>query len=153
MSVWHAAVCLFGIYSGRWLLKPEVSKLQAIQQLPVPKTKCDVRAFLGNTGYYHTFISDYATIAVPLTNLTKKNAPNKVAWTEQCNQAWQNLKVFLCSSPVLRTPDFSSQLILQTDASDYRVGAVLISQRDNNGDDHPVPYYSRNCYQEKSITL
>ena len=161
MSVWHAAVGLFGIYS-KWyqygmqqcvylgftvrggILKPEVGKLQAIQQLPVPKTKCDVRAFLGITGHYCKFIPDYATKAVPLTNLTKKNAPNKVAWTEQCNQARQNLKGILCSSPVLRTPDFSCQFILQTDASDYGVGAVL-SQRDNNGDDKPVVYYSKNC--------
>ena len=65
-----------------------------------------------------------------------------MVWTEQCNQAWQNLKGILCSSPALRTPDFSSQFILQTDASDYGVGAIL-SQRDNNGDDHPVAYYSK----------
>ena len=117
-----------GFTVGGGILKPEVGKLQAIQQLPVPKTKSDVRAFLGITGYYCKFIPDYATIAVPLTNLTKKNAPNKVVWTEQCNQAWQNLKGILCSSPVLRTPDFSSQFILQTDASDYGFGAVL-SQR------------------------
>ena len=160
MSVLHAAVCLFGTYSERCqygmqqcvylgftvrggilklgltvrggILKPEVGKLQAIQQLPVPKTKCDMRAFLGITGHYRKFIPDYATKAVPLTNLTKKNAPNKVVWTEQCNQAWQNLKG-------LRTPNFSSQFMLQTDASDYGVGAVL-SQQDNNGDDHPVAY-------------
>ena len=106
----------------------------------MPKTKCDVRAFLGITGYYRKFIPYYATIAVSLNNLTKKNACNKVVWTEQCNQAWQNLKGILCSSPVLRTPDFSSQFIPQTDASDYGVGAVL-SQTDNNGDDHHVAYY------------
>ena len=73
---------------GGGILKPEVGKLQAMQQLPVPKTKRDVRAFLGITGYYLKLIRDYATIAVPLTNLTKKNAPNNVVWTEQCNQGW-----------------------------------------------------------------
>ena len=79
---------------------------------------------------------------LPLTNVAKKNTPNKMVWTEQCNQACQNLKGLLCSSLVLRTPDFSSQFILQTDTSDYGVGAVL-SQADNNGDHHPVAYYSK----------
>ena len=55
------------------LLKPEVDKLQAIKQLPIPKIKRDVRAFLGVAGYYRKFIANYATVAAPLTDLTKKN--------------------------------------------------------------------------------
>ena len=112
------AKCKYGIQQcvnlrftvGGGILKPEVDKLQAIQQLPVSNTKRDVRAFLGITGYCHKFILDFATIAVPLTNLTKKKAPNKVVWTEQCNQARQNLKGILCCSLVLRTPDFHLSL-------------------------------------------
>ena len=53
----------FGVGSG--LLKPDVDKLQAIKQLSIPKTKRDVRAFLGITGYYRKFIADYATMAAP----------------------------------------------------------------------------------------
>ena len=58
------------------LLRPEVDKLQAIKQLPIPNTKRDVRAFLGITGYYRKFIANYATVAASLTDLTKKNFPN-----------------------------------------------------------------------------
>ena len=135
--------CVYlGFVVGSGLLKPEVDKLQAIKQLPIPKTKRDVRAFLGITGYYRKFIADYATVAAPLTDLTKKNSPNQVVWTERCAQAWKTLKVVLCSSPILRSPDFTSQFILQTDASDHGVGAVL-SQRDEHGADHPVAYYSK----------
>lgn len=73
--------CVYlGFIVGGGVLKPEVDKLQAIQQLPIPQTKRDVRAFLGITGYYRKFIADYATVAAPLTDLTKKNAPNKVVW-------------------------------------------------------------------------
>ena len=87
-----------GFKVGCGILQPEVGKLQAIQQLPVPKTKRDVKAILGITGYYGKFIPDYATIAIPLTNLTKKNAVyNKVVWTEQCYQALQKLKGILCT--------------------------------------------------------
>ena len=137
--------CIYlGFTVGGGILKSEVGKLQAIQQLPVPKTKRDVRAFLGITGYYHKFIPDYATIAVPLADLTKKNAPKKVVWTEQYNQAWQNLKG-------LRTPDFSSQFILQTDASGCGVGAVpnkTIMEMTTL-----LLIIVKNCYQEKSVTL
>ena len=135
--------CVYlGFVVGSGLLKPEVDKLQAIKQLPIPKTKRDVRAFLGITGYYRKFIADYATVAAPLTDLTKKNSPNQVIWTERCAQAWKTLKDILCSSPVLKSPDFSSQFILQTDASDHGVGAVL-SQRDEHGADHPIAYFSK----------
>ena len=60
----------------------------------------------------------------------------------ECDQASQRLKFLLYSFPVLRSPDFQKLFILQTDASDYGVGAVL-SQEDENGDDHPVAYFSR----------
>ena len=59
----------------------------------------------------------------------------------ECDRAFQWLK-FLLSSPVLRSPDFQKLFILQTDASDFGVGAVL-SQEDENGDDRPVAYFSR----------
>jgi len=90
--------------------------IQAIQQLLLPKSKWDVRAFLGITGHYHEFIPNYIIVVVPLTDLTKKNVPNKVVWTEQCAHAWQNLKKVLCLLLIFRSPCFSSPFILQTDA-------------------------------------
>ena len=54
-----------GFVVGSGLLKPEVDKLQAIKQLLIPKTKRDIRAFLGIMGYYRKFIANYATIAAP----------------------------------------------------------------------------------------
>ena len=131
-----------GFIVGSGLLKPEIDKLKAIKQLPIPKTKRDVRAFLGITGYYRKFIANYATVAAPLTDSTKKNSPNQVIWTDCCAQAWQTLKDEVCSSPVLKSPDFTTQFILQTDASNQGVGAVL-SQRDEHGSDHPVAYFSK----------
>ena len=131
-----------GFVVGSGLLRPEVDKLQAIKQLPIPNTKRDIRAFLGITGYYRKFIANYATVAAPLTDLTKKNFPNLVTWTDCCAKAWQALKDVLCSSPVLKSPDFTSQFILQTDASNQGVGAVL-SQRDEHGSDHPVAYFRK----------
>ena len=65
-----------------------------------------------------------------------------VNWRIRCQQAWQKLKDLLCSAPVVKSPDFSWPFILQTDASEKGVGAVL-SQVDNMGKDHPVAFYSK----------
>ena len=87
-------------------------------------------------------MASYASLAAPLTELTKSKAPNNINWTAHCNQAFKDLKRLLCSSPVLQCPDFSSPFILQTDASDWNVGGVL-SQLDKEGHDHPMAYFSR----------
>ena len=60
----------------------------------------------------------------------------------ECDVAFQELKSILCSSPVLASPDFSRSFILQTDASERGVGAVL-SQCDDDGQKHPFAYFSR----------
>ena len=58
----------------------------------MPQTKKQVRAFLGVTGYYRKFIPNFATIAVPLTDLIQKNQPNQVVWTPSCAKAFEELK-------------------------------------------------------------
>ena len=76
--------CQFGMGSCSYLghivgngqVRPEEMKLQAVREFPTPTTKKRVQAFLGLTGYYRKFIPDYAEITAPLTDLTKKNAPN-----------------------------------------------------------------------------
>ena len=130
----------FRVGGGR--VHVEQSKVEAVQRLPIPRTKKDVRAFLGLTGYYRKFIPQYASIATPLTDLTRKLAPARVVWTHECEQSFQKLKQLLCSAPVLNTPDFERNFVLQTDASDRGVGAVL-SQLSENGEDHPIAYFSR----------
>ena len=78
-------------------------------------------------------------IAAPLTDLTRKNSPNKVVSTDKCDKSFKELKRLLCSSPILRSPDFECQFILQTDRG---VGAVL-SQKSDNSHKHPIAYWSR----------
>ena len=68
--------------------------------------------FLGLAGYYRRFIPEYATIAAPLTDLTKKSAPAHVKWTDKCANAFQRLKELMCSKPVLRSPHFDLPFIL-----------------------------------------
>ena len=137
------AQCVYlGHIVGNGMVQPERSKLQGVEAFSNPKTKKEVRCFLGLTGYYRKFIPDYASIAASLTDLTKKTSPNQVLWKERCEAAFKRLKDLLCSAPVLQSPDFERDFVLQTDASDVGVGAVY-SQVDDTGADHPVAYFSR----------
>eukprot|EP00731_Ephydatia_muelleri_P034136 Em0048g12a len=136
------ACSYLGFVVGGGLVKPEPSKVQAVLNFPTPTDKTGVRAFLGLTGYYRRFIPDFASLAAPLTDLTRKCAPTRVSWSNECEQAFTSLKGCLCSDPVLRSPNFEKQFILQTDASNRGIGAVL-SQCDEEGQEHPVAYYSR----------
>ena len=91
-------------------------------------------SYIGLTGYYRKFIPDYAKIAAPLTDLTRKD--NK------------KLKSILCSSLVLASPDFTRPFTLQTDASDRGMRTVL-SQCDDDGQEHPITYFSRKLLPRK----
>ena len=124
---------------GNGVVCTEPSKLQAVANFPVPRTKTHVSKFLGLTGYYGQFIPKSATLAAPLT---RKSAPIQMQWTEECDHAFNKLKQQLCSAPVLSSLDFSRPFVLQTDASEHGVGAVL-PQRSDQGKDHPIAYFSK----------
>ena len=113
----------------------------AVQKYSKPRTKTEVRSFLGLVGYYRKFIPHFATVAAPLSDLTKKNV-KVFEWSEDCEDAFLCLKELLCTAPVLNTPDLNNEMILQTDASNRGVGAVL-SQMDSEGEEHPIAYVSR----------
>ena len=112
-----------------------------IRQFRKPRTKSDLRAFLGTVGYYRRFIRDYSTHAFPLTEATKNASPNVVAWNIPMYDAFQYMCNVLCDVSVLFLPTLSDVFVLQTDASGRGVGAVLSVCRD--GDELPVGYFSR----------
>ena len=77
-----ATTCTYlGHVVGNGVVCTEPIKLQAVADFPRPHTKTHVRKFLGLTGYYRRFIPNYATLAAPLTDLTRKSAPTQVQWT------------------------------------------------------------------------
>ena len=88
------------------------------------------------------FYSELRERSDPVTDLTRKDALNNIVWNFACDHAFSALKQALSSAPVLRSPDFQRTFILRTDASNRGVGAVL-SQRDDDGIEHPVGYFSR----------
>lgn len=115
------------------------SKVAAIKDWAKPTTVRGVQSFLGFCNFYRRFIRDYARIASPLTNLTKKGAP--FVWDSSCNSAFEELKKKLTSAPTLIHYRPNAKTRLETDASDETIAGVL-SQEGVNGVWHPVSFYS-----------
>ncbi len=130
-----------GFQVGRGMVKPQEKKVAAILSAPRPTTKTQVRAFLGLAGYYRCFIPNFSSLAAPLTDLTRKGQPEKTPWSLEADRAFQQVMAALTSEPLLRAPDFGCPFLLQTDASDTGLGAVLSQVVD--GEEHPVIYISR----------
>ncbi|RVE60508.1 hypothetical protein OJAV_G00181480 [Oryzias javanicus] len=113
-------------------------KVTAVRDWPTPSNASELRSFLGLASYYRRYVKDFATIANPLHRLTDKG--KRFEWSEGCATAFQLLKSALAGAPVLAYPDLSQPFILDTDASNVGVGAVL-SQLDETGE-RVVAYYS-----------
>src|SRR6218665_2330 len=123
-------------------LKPDPEKVEAIDNYPTPKTKRQVRAFLGLGNFYNRFIPDVGTKAAPLTELIRKDRPDKVHWTDATEQAFKTLKEDLTSDRMLIPADVRKPFILRCDTSGTGIGSVL-AQVDINGLEPPIGYASR----------
>ena len=97
-------------------------KTRAIKEWPVPKSIKELRGFLGLAGYYQKFIRKFGIISKPLTEMLKKN---NFIWHEGALEAFRNLKQALCEASILALPDFTKLFVLETDACDTGIGAIL----------------------------
>jgi hypothetical protein len=110
-------------------------KVDIIKHWPVPLNAKEVRSFLGMAGYYRKFVQGFGAISRPLTSLLKKGS--LFVWTQEQQQSFQALKDALTTAPVLALPDLTKSFVIETDASDKGIGAVV----QQNG--HPVAYVSK----------
>ena len=122
----------------RW---PEDEKIEKIKFAKPPETKKELRSFLGLTGFYRQYVPNYSELALPLTDKTKKQEPDKIVWTHECQKSFEALKEVLCSKPVVHMPDPKLPFTLRTDASNRGIGAVLL--QDFGEGLRPLAYASR----------
>ena len=133
-------------------LKTNFKLVEAVRQFPRPTDVSGVRRFLGLSSHYRRFISNFARIAEPLRELTRKDATFR--WTQACEDGMTQLQERLTTAPVLAYPSFDKPFTVETDASISGLGAVL-SQVQEDKKLHPVAYASRslsNAERNYSVT-
>jgi len=130
------------------------AKIRDVQTWPSPQSVKDVKSFLGLAGYYRRFVKNFGMIARPLTDLLKKG--KVFLWTAICEEAFQLPKKSLISAPVLALPNFAKPFVIETDASETGIGAVL------QQDGHPIAYVSKalgsktqgfSTYEKESLAI
>jgi hypothetical protein len=119
-------------YLGFILSENEVAasadKVKAMREYPTPKNAKDVRTFLGLASFYRSLVPKFAEAAKPLTILTRKD--QTFIWGPSQQEAFDDLKNRLSTTPDLAYPNFEIPFILTTDASKVAVAAILSQVQD-----------------------
>jgi hypothetical protein len=140
--------CSFGMNMVQYLgyivdehgVHVDPAKIQVIRDWPAPTTLTELQIFLGLANFYQRFVLGFSHIAWVLSQVTKGGGRAKFVWGKEQQRAFDDLKHRLCSSPVLSLPDLQQPFEIETDASDYAVGAVLTQHG------HPVAYHSETLF-------
>uniref|UniRef100_A0A3B3HTI1 Uncharacterized protein n=1 Tax=Oryzias latipes TaxID=8090 RepID=A0A3B3HTI1_ORYLA len=129
----------FIIDSGN--IRPDPAKIAAVTSWEPPTSRKQLQRFLGFANFYRRFIRNYSSIAAPLTQLTSVTKP--FLWTPEAQSAFTRLKHLFTSAPILSQPDPLRQFVVEVDASDSGVGAILSQREVGSGKLKPCAFFSR----------
>ena len=117
------------------------TKVETVLSWLAPQSVLEIQTFLGLANFYRRFIKNFSRLLVPITALLKKNTP--FHWNRAADRAFRALKKAFTSAPVLRHFDYSKPAVMETDASDYAIGAILSQLDEDTGLLHPCAFFSR----------
>ena len=137
-----------GVIMGQGKIKIEEDKVAGVLNWSIPKIVRDVRKFLGLANYYRQFVKDFAKLARPLNNLTRKEKWN---WGVDQQMVFEQLKQVFMSRPLLVAPELDRELRVEADTSNFAMGGVL-SIKCKNSKWRPVAYISKLLMKPKGIT-
>ena len=120
-------------------ISPSLGKVKAVKQYPASKSVKELRAFWCLASFYRRLIPNFAEIARPMTELTRKE--QQFTWESKQQEAFQSMKDRLCNAPVLAYPNFKLPFVFSADASRFSLGAMLSQVQD--GLERPICYASR----------
>ena len=139
--------CFFALKSVAYLghvvsaegIRADPAKVAKIRAYPTPRSLPELRSFLGLAGYYRRFIKSFSIVATPLFELMGKARPWE--WSPDCEQAFRRLTEAIATESVLHHPQFGLPFIVDTDACDRGLGAVLSQVIDKV--ERPICFASR----------
>ena len=116
-----------------------------VAAMPEPQTAGDMKMFLGMVNYFHQHLRNVSTLTEPLNQMLgkyeKKTAHRRLEWTPARRKAFQDVKELVSNLPTLFFVDSTSPIYLQTDASDFGIGAYLCQRVD--GVERPIAFLSK----------
>ncbi|RVW68307.1 Retrovirus-related Pol polyprotein from transposon 17.6 [Vitis vinifera] len=121
-------------------IEVDPDKIRAILDMPAPRTEREVRGFLGRLQYISRFIGRLTDICEPIFRLLRKSQPT--VWDDQCQRAFERIREYLLSPPVLAPPTPGPSLLLYLSVSDVALGCML-AQLDDSGKDRAIYYLSK----------
>jgi len=117
-----------GLYLTKDGIEPQEAHANTIIQIVVPQNVKTLKSCLALYNYCAQFIPNFASIAEPVTELLRKTQP--WIWTQGQQDCFKRLKSLMGEPPVLAYSDSSELFVLYTDASDVRIGAVLLQKQE-----------------------
>ena len=125
-------------------------KIDSVLNFPVPDTKLKVKSFIGLCNYFRDHIPNHSfriqALQDLVSNYTKAEGRKKVNWTSECQDAFVDIRQAIDDCPLLWFMDDFSPIFLQTDASEYGIGAYLyqlVKQEDGTSKEYPIGFISK----------
>lgn len=138
----HAhSVSFLGYRIDRGRIGMDVAKVEAVRTWPTPESRKQLQRFLGFANFYRRFIRGYSSVAAPMTALTSSKVTFR--WNPEAEAAFRELKKRFTTAPILQVPDPEAQFVVEVDASDVGVGAVLSQRAASDQKIHPCAFFSR----------
>ena len=136
----RSSVPFLGFVISAGAIEMDKQRVRAVVDWPQPTTRREMQRFLGFANFYLRFIRNYSGLAAPLTALTSTSV--QFVWSPAAERAFQDLKRRFTSAPILTQPDPNRQFIVEVDASDVGVGAILSQRSAKDGKVHPCAFFS-----------
>ncbi|KAE8236440.1 hypothetical protein A4X06_0g9551, partial [Tilletia controversa] len=134
-------VRFLGFEVGRDGVRLGADRVQQLLDWPAPTNLRDLQAFLGFCNFFRRFVNGYSRVCLPLTRLLRKNTAFR--WDDAADEAFNSLKKLFTTAPILKQFDPTLPTVIESDASDFAISAILSQRYPPDGELHPVAYMSR----------
>lgn len=142
----HSAVSFLGFIIAKGAASMDLEKVQAVKNWPTPTSRKQVQKCLGFANFYRKLIKNFSLVAAPLHALTSQKI--QFHWTSHAEGAFQLLKERFTTALVLTLPNPKLQFVVEVDASDIGIEAVLSHRSMEDGRLHSCAFFSKKLRTE-----